>query len=55
MAEKDLYAADSPLLLDDDERQRAISSLDGPIYSLKSVPNYVLLRLDGLLSEGPGW
>ena len=28
------------------------AALDGPIYSLKSVPNYVLLRLDALLSEG---
>lgn len=52
MADKDPHAADSPLLLTDDERKRAVTALDGPIYTLKSVPNYVLLRLDALLSEG---
>lgn len=52
MAEKDPYAADSPLLLTEDERKRAVAALDGPIYTLKSVPNYTLLRLDALLSEG---
>jgi hypothetical protein len=52
MTDKDPYAADSPLLLTEDERKRAIAALDGPIYRIKSVPNYVLLRLDALLSEG---
>lgn len=52
MSDKNPYGADSPLLLSDDERARALAALDGPIYTLKSVPNYVLLRLDGLLSEG---
>lgn len=52
MSSKDAYGADSPLLLTDDERTRALTALNGPIYTLKSVPNYVLLRLDGLLSEG---
>lgn len=52
MDDKDPYAADSPLMLNDDERKRTLTALDGPIYTLKSVPNYVLLRLDGLLSEG---
>jgi len=52
MSSKDPYGTDSPLLLTDDERTRALTALNGPIYTLKSVPNYVLLRLDGLLSEG---
>ncbi|CAG0972176.1 hypothetical protein PHYC_01309 [Phycisphaerales bacterium] len=52
MSSKDPYGTDSPLLLTDDERARALTALNGPIYTLKSVPNYVLLRLDGLLSEG---
>lgn len=49
---KDPFAADSPLLLTEDERKRTLGALDGPIYTLKSVPNYVLLRLDALLSDG---
>lgn len=52
MEEKDPYAPESPLLLTADGRAQILTTLDGPIYPVKSVPNYVLLRLDGLLSDG---
>jgi hypothetical protein len=48
----DLYADDSPLQLDEEEKEEVLSRLDGQIYGETKYPKYVLLRLDGLLAEG---
>lgn len=48
----DIYAAESPLQLSEEERLAAVKALDGDLYPIKNVPKYVLLRLDAALSEG---
>lgn len=48
----DLYALDSPLQLTDDERDDIIKTLDGDLYLIKKIRQYVLLRLDSALAEG---
>lgn len=48
----DLYALDSPLHLTDDERDDIIKTLDGDLYLIKKIRQYVLLRLDSALAEG---
>jgi uncharacterized DUF497 family protein len=50
----DLSAVGSPLQLDDDERAKALSVLDGEIYTIsrKSKRTMILLRLDELISSG---
>ena len=49
---KDLYASDSPLQLDGNERQQIISVLNGNLYHEAKIRLYVLLRLDSELSKG---
>lgn len=49
----DLYAADSPLQLSDDEYRLLLRELNGDVY--RQVPQrrlYILLRLDSALSDG---
>lgn len=50
----DLFAAGSPLQLDDAEKSEAVTVLDGEIYTMsrKSKRTMILLRLDELLSSG---
>jgi hypothetical protein len=48
----DVYAAASPLQLSEVEKLNTIKSLDNDIYYLKSVPLFVLQRLDSALSDG---
>lgn len=48
----DIYAAESPLQLSEEEQLAAVKALDGDLYPIKNVPKYVLLRLDTALSEG---
>ncbi|MEH1885357.1 DUF262 domain-containing protein [Nostoc sp.] len=48
----DLYAFDSPLQLTPQEINRIIKTLDGDVYLIKRIRQYVLLRLDSALSEG---
>ncbi|MEH2097733.1 DUF262 domain-containing protein [Nostoc sp.] len=48
----DLYALDSPLQLTPQETNRIIKTLDGDVYLIKRIRQYVLLRLDSALSEG---
>ena len=43
---KDLYAADSPLQLSDEERQWIRQSLSGSIYGVSQTRLFILLRLD---------
>ena len=43
---KNLYAADSPLQLTDDERKWVRESLNGRIYSVPQTRLFILLRLD---------
>jgi len=48
----DLYAQESPLQLSYHEINRIIKTLDGDLYLIKRIRQYVLLRLDSALSEG---
>ncbi|MEH2196900.1 DUF262 domain-containing protein [Nostoc sp.] len=48
----DLYALDSPLQLTPQETNRIIKTLDGDVYLIKRIRQYILLRLDSALSEG---
>ncbi|MDZ8105139.1 MAG: DUF262 domain-containing HNH endonuclease family protein [Nostoc sp. DedQUE12a] len=48
----DLYVQESPLQLTSDERNRIIKTLDGDLYLIKRIRQYVLLRLDSALSGG---
>lgn len=48
----DLYTLHSPLQLTSDEVDRIIRTLDGDLYLIKRIRQYVLLRLDSTLSEG---
>ncbi|MCF2149155.1 DUF262 domain-containing HNH endonuclease family protein [Desmonostoc muscorum LEGE 12446] len=48
----DLYAQESPLQLTTNEINRIIKTLDGDLYLIKRIRQYVLLRLDSELSEG---
>ncbi|AVH64166.1 DUF262 domain-containing protein [Nostoc sp. 'Peltigera membranacea cyanobiont' N6] len=54
--EKDvnLYSFDSPLQLTPDEINRIIITIDGDLYPIKRIRQYVLLRLDSALSEAEG-
>lgn len=52
----DLYDAESPLQLSEEECRETVDRLDGPIYLDRNVPRYVLLRLDSLLvGEGASY
>jgi uncharacterized protein with ParB-like and HNH nuclease domain len=48
----DLYAPHSPLQLTIDEVERIIKTLDGDLYLIKRIRQYVLLRLDSALAQG---
>lgn len=48
----DLYAPDSPLQLTSDETNWIINTLDGDLYLIKRIRQYVLLRLDSALAQG---
>lgn len=50
----DLYASESPLQLTPEEINRIIKTLDGDLYLITRIRQYVLLRLDSALSEGEG-
>ena len=50
----DLYAFESPLQLTPEEINRIIKTLDGDLYLIQRIRQYVLLRLDSALSEGEG-
>lgn len=47
-----LYAPDSPLQLTPDETNQLIRTLNGDLYLITKICQYVLLRLDTVLSEG---
>lgn len=48
----DLWAADSPLMLSDVEKQGTLTALDGDIYNAhKPVRTYTMLRMDSFLSD----
>jgi Protein of unknown function DUF262/Protein of unknown function (DUF1524) len=51
-AASDLSAQDSPLQLTSDERRRILQILDGDLYLIRRIRQYVLLRLDSALSQG---
>jgi len=48
----DLYAAESPLQLTPDEKKQVLKTLDGDLYLMKRIRQYVLLRLDSELAQG---
>ncbi|WP_392534354.1 DUF262 domain-containing protein [Nostoc sp. C117] len=48
----DLYAFESPLQLTPEEINRIIKTLDGDLYLITRIRQYVLLRLDSALCEG---
>ncbi|MGJ5630073.1 DUF262 domain-containing protein [Nostoc sp. CALU 1950] len=48
----DLYALESPLQLTPQEINRIVKTLDGDLYLIKRIRQYVLLRLDSTLSQG---
>jgi len=48
----DLYATDSPLQLTSEETVQISKTLDGDLYLLKRIRQYVLLRLDSALARG---
>ncbi|MEH1905590.1 MAG: DUF262 domain-containing HNH endonuclease family protein [Nostoc sp.] len=50
--EIDLYASESPLQLTSEEINRIIKTLDGDLYLITRIRQYVLLRLDSALCEG---
>lgn len=47
-----LYAADSPLQITLDEASEILKTLDGDLYLIKRIRQYVLLRLDAALALG---
>ena len=51
-ADADLYGPQSPLRLDEHEREDTRRRLDGEIYTVTRIRLYVLLRLDSALSSG---
>ena len=48
----DLYAFQSPLQFTVDEVDRIVKTLDGDLYLIKRIRQYVLLRLDSALAQG---
>ncbi|HEY5864789.1 MAG TPA: DUF262 domain-containing HNH endonuclease family protein [Candidatus Tectomicrobia bacterium] len=48
----DLYASDSPLQLTPDEQSQIVDTLNGDLYLIQRIRQYVLLRLDTTLSQG---
>ena len=48
----DLSASQSPLQLSSDEARAIMKTLDGDLYLIKRIRQYVLLRLDSALSQG---
>jgi hypothetical protein len=48
----DLYADESPLQLDAEEREETRSKLAAQVYTVRRVRQYLLLRLDSVLSGG---
>ncbi len=48
----DLNSGESPLQLTVDEKKRVIEALNGDLYLMKRIRQYVLLRLDSALSQG---
>ena len=48
----DLYVPDSPLQLTAAEGSQIMTTLDGDLYLIKRIRQYVLLRLDSTLAEG---
>ena len=50
--EDDLYAPQSPLQLSSEECSTIMKTLDGDLYLIKRIRQYVLLRLDSALSQG---
>jgi hypothetical protein len=50
--EVDLYSPDSPLQLTPSEQQAIVTVLDGDLYLIARIRQYVLLRLDTALSAG---
>lgn len=48
----DLYEPQSPLQLTADEIARIVKTLDGDLYIIKRIRQYVLLRLDSALAQG---
>ena len=48
----DLYALQSPLQFTVDEVDRIVKTLDGDLYLVKRIRQYVLLRLDSALAQG---
>ncbi len=51
-AREDLYAPNSPLQLTLRESRDFVRALNGDIYLMHHICRYILLRLDGLLSDG---
>lgn len=51
-ANANLYAADSPLQLTPDEASQTMKTLNGDLYLIKRIRQYVLLRLDSALAQG---
>ena len=49
---KDLYMPHSPLQLTFKERQEVLRMLEGEMYLIRHICQYILLRLDAKLSEG---
>ena len=47
-----LYATDSPLQLTPDEASQIMKTLNGDLYLIKRIRQYVLLRLDSALAQG---
>ena len=47
-----LYTADSPLQLTPDEASQTMKTLNGDLYLIKRIRQYVLLRLDSALAQG---
>ena len=47
-----LYTADSPLQITPDEASQIMKTLDGDLYLIKRICQYVLLRLDSALAQG---
>ncbi len=48
----DLYTPQSPLQFTVDEVDRIVKTLDGDLYLIKRIRQYVLLRLDSALAQG---
>ncbi len=49
---EDLYTSNSPLQITSEEKNNILKMLDGDLYLTQKIRLYVLLRLDGALSEG---